>query len=215
MDTITLNAEAREAGKKTTRAARRNGEVPCVLYASSVDPVIFTVTEKSLKPLIYTNETHRVSIEIGDDAWECILKDMDFHPVTDRPIHADFQVLQEGELLTLTVPVTYTGTPIGKADGGVVTYLINELDVRCLPKDIPSHIELDVSALHIGDALHVSDLDMEGIEFIASDEQTLVAVIQPRAEEEPEVDEDVALGTLEGEEGEEVEGEEEADEDQE
>jgi len=206
MDVITLAAQARESGKKGARSARRNGDVPCVLYGHHVDPVAFQVSEKSLKPLIYTAETHLVQVELDSDAWRCILKDIAYHPVTDRPLHADFQVLQEGEKVTMSVPVRYLGTPIGQTHGGRTDYIINELSVSCLPKDIPSQIDIDVTDVDIGDALHVADLDLPTLDIHAPDDQILMTILRPRVLEEPTVLEE----DLEGEEGEgeEEEGEE-------
>ena len=186
MDVIEIEAKAREAGKKAARAARRDGEVPCVLYGRQVDAVSFQVPELSLRPLIYTDETHRVLIKVDGEEWECIMKDVVMHPVTDRPRHADFQVLQQGELITLTVPIQYHGTPVGQNEGGDTQVVMNEIEVRCLPKDIPSHIDVDISGLDIGDALHVSDLTTEGVEFGSAPGQTLVTVVVPRSEEELE-----------------------------
>ena len=201
MDIITLAAQPRAVGKKGARAARRNGDVPCVLYGHHVEPVPFQVSEKSLKPLIYTHETHLVKVALDNDAWECIVKAIAFHPVTDRPLHADFQVLQAGEKITLTVPVRYLGTPIGQTHGGRTNFVVNELTVSCLPKDIPSQIDVDVVDIDIGDALHVSDLDFENLEFHAPNDQILMTILRPRTLEEPTTEEDL----LEGEEGEEDE----------
>lgn len=201
MDIITLAAQPREVGKTGARAARRNGDVPCVLYGHHVEPVAFQVSEKSLKPLIYTDETHLVKVALDKDAWECILKDIAYHPVTDRPMHADFQVLQAGEKITMTIPVRYVGTPIGQTHGGRTSFVVNELTVSCLPKDIPSQIDVDVVDIDIGDALHVSDLDFDTLEFHAPDDQILMTILRPRTIEEPTPTE----GLLEGEEGEEAE----------
>ncbi len=208
MDLITLEAAAREAGKSASRAVRRAGNVPCVLYGSQVAPVAFQVAEKSLKPLIYTNETHLVKIDLDGNAWECVVKDIDFHPVTDRPLHADFQVLQAGEKITLTVPIRFLGTPVGLAEGGSTTYIVTDLEIRCMPKDIPSHIDVDISSLAIGDAVHVGALNLPGVEIDAPDDQTLVTVVPPRVLVEPVVEEEMLL---EGEEAPEAEADEDAE----
>lgn len=196
MENLTIDAQPRNAGKGASRAVRRQGNVPCVLYGSNAEPVVFQVTELALKPLIYTAETHIVNIEVGSDSWECILKDVAFHPVTDRPMHADFQVLEKGQVITLSVPVNYEGTPKGKSDGGVINIVLNELEVRVLPKNIPSHITVDISDLGVGDTIHIGDLELEGIEFTGTAEQTLVTIVQPRRVEEEE-DEDGVLGLSE------------------
>jgi large subunit ribosomal protein L25 len=204
MDLITIEAKPREPGRKAAQAARRAKEVPCVLYGSEIDPQVFQVEELTLRPLLYTNEFRRVQLVLGKKKYECILKDVDWDPLTDRPMHADFQTLVEGHEVTLSVPIHYTGTARGVQDGGTPQVFIHEISVRCLPKDIPDHIAVDISELEIGDALLLSDLDLdfEKLTFNVPEDQALYAVIAPRELVEPEVEE------LEGEEFEEGEGEE-------
>ncbi len=190
MDVISLDARSRAPGKKGARAARRSGDVPCVLYGMSTDPVVFKVSEKSLGLLIYTNETHLVNVSLGDDTWRCIVKDIAFHPVTDRPMHADFQVLHEGSRVTLTIPIRYRGTPVGQTRGGNVRAVLNELVVSCLPRHIPSQVEVDVADVDIGQAVHVRDLDFENLDFLAPDDQILFTILRPRMIEEETEEED-------------------------
>lgn len=185
METIAIPAQSRTTGKKGARAARRSGAVPCVLYGHHVDPVVFQVSEKSLKPLIHTDQMHLVEVSLNENAWECILKDVAFHPVTDRPVHVDFQVLQAGEKVTLTVPVRFVGTPVGQALGGHTNFVVHELSVTCLPKHIPSQIDVAVEHVDIGGAVHVGDIIEPDLEFGAPDDQVLMTVLRPRAEEEP------------------------------
>ena len=207
MEGITLKGQPRQTGSRAARAVRREGMVPCTLYGQDDAPVSFKVHELELHPMIYTDETHVVNVTFDGKTWECIMKDIDFDPVTDRPLHADFQVLTAGQLITITVPLQYHGTPVGQTDGGDTQIVIHEVTVRCLPKDIPTHIDVDISELQIGDAIHVAQLEMEGLEFITADTQTLVTVVPPRLEELDE-DED----ELDVEEDEEVdEGEEDAE----
>ncbi len=206
MDVITLEAQPREVGRKTARATRRAGNVPCILYGHRVEPVAFQVSEKNLHPLIYTQETHLITVNLDSNSWKCVVKDIAFHPITDRPMHADFQVLQEGEQVTLSVPVRYLGTAIGHTQGGRLSFMLHELEVSCLPKDIPSYIDVDITEVGIGDAIHVGELEIENVDIHAPADQVLMTVIKPRV-----VVEEVALDE-EGEEG--VEGEEAADEDE-
>jgi large subunit ribosomal protein L25 len=210
MDTITLQGEPRATGTSHARATRREGMVPCVLYGHHDDPIAFKVAELSLHPLIYTDETHVISIEVDGKSFDCIMKEVEFHPVTDRPIHADFQVLTAGEALTLTVPVQYHGTPVGQTEGGDTQVIIHELTVRCLPKDIPSHIDVDISHLNIGDSIHVGDIDAGAIEFVTPDRQTMVTVVPPRlvAVDLDEEGEELIGDLEEGEEAEESDAEE-------
>lgn len=199
MDAIKLQGQPRETGTRSARGIRREGMVPCVLYGHHAEPISFKVPELTLHPLIYTDETHVVTVEVEGSQWECIMKDVDFDPVTDRPRHADFQVLTAGEMVTITVPVQYQGTPVGQTDGGDTQYVVHEITVRCLPKDIPNHIEVDVTALSIGDSIHVGDLDLPELEFVTPDRQTLVTVVAPRLEPVEVEEEGLGLELEEGE----------------
>jgi len=198
MDVITLAAKPRTPGKGPARAARREEEVPCVLYGHGTEPVIFQVPERSLLPLIYTNDFHRVTVKVGRKSVDCVLKHVDFHPVSERPMHADFQILTSGEVITLTVPIRYTGTSRGQRDGGRVQAFFHELEVTCLPKDIPDHTSFDVSDLGIGDTVHLSDIAVEGVTFGAGPDTLLYSVMAPRVEVE---EEEEALAEGEGLEG--------------
>ena len=209
MDVLSIEATKREPGKKGVKAARRAGEVPCVLYGSNVESVPFQVPQLALKPLIFTSETHRVEIKMNGKKWSCILKDIVFNPLSDAPLHADFQVLVKGSKITMMVPVQYHGVPVGQVeDGGDTQVIAHELEVTCLPDNIPSHIDVDIAELRIGDSIHIGDLSVEGVEFTGSEDRTIVTVVAPRVAEEPEA-------ALEGEIAEDVEGAEEAAEESE
>ncbi len=223
MEAITLEAQDRNVGKKATRAVRRAGNVPCVLYGHHTDAQSFQLPEASLKQLIYTTETHVVNVKLNGKTFNCILKEASLHPVTDRPIHADFLVLEAGEMVNLIVPIRYHGTPLGQKEGGNTQVILHEVEVRCLPENIPSHIDVDIADLAIGDAIHIEELHVEGGELLGRPEQTIVTVVPPRMieveeeEEELEVELDeegrpiIPEGVEEGEEGAEEaeEGEEE------
>jgi large subunit ribosomal protein L25 len=207
MEVITLDVNTRETGRKGTKALRKDDMVPCVLYGHGIKPMHFGVASMSLWPLVFTHLAHRVTIALDGKNWDCILKNVDFDPMTDVPRHADFQVLIEGEKVRLTVPIIFAGTPAGKEEGGVTEMILTELDVICLPKDMRSNVEIDISDLGIGDSIHVSDLEFEGLEIQSPGNQTVVAVFG-QAPEEEEVEEEVE--ELEGEE--EGEGEGDAEE---
>ncbi len=219
MQTLTLNVQPRELGKKAVKAVRREGRVPCVLYGSHTEPVHFSVPVLDLRPLIHTSETYLVSVTMNGEEHECIVKTVDFHPVSDVPIHLDFQVLTRGEAITVTIPIRLKGMAAGVKDGGNLSQPLYELEIRCMPKDIPGHISVDVSDLNIGDSLHVSDIELgEAIELLTDPARTLVNVAAPRVEVEPEVEEALEMYDEEGnlierpEEGEEgAEGEEAAE----
>jgi large subunit ribosomal protein L25 len=216
MESISLHVEPRDLGKKATKSVRNSGSVPCVLYGPDLEPVHFQVPVLSLQPLIFTHETHIVEVDLGKKKWSCILRDIDFHPVTDHPIHCDFQALTEGQTIRVTVPISLVGVAAGSIEGGVMQQVISEIEIECLPKDIPGHVEIDISALNIGDSLHVSDLDLENVTVLTNLENTVVIVAGAAPEEE--VIEDELLEGIEGEESEEgvegVEGEESSEEEE-
>ena len=192
MNVISISAQAPTPGKASARAARRQGNVPCVLYGRHVDAHPFVTSERSLHPLIFTDRTHIVNVSLGDDSWECIVKDVTYHPVTDRPMHVDFQALQAGEKVTLSIPLNFIGVSVGQSKGGSPQFVLNELLVSCFPRDIPARIDIDVSEVDIGDSIHLRDLEEETLEFLAPEDQILMTVTRPRTvEEEEEVDQEV------------------------
>jgi len=198
MDVISLDATSRDVGTKAARAVRRNGNVPCVLYGHGVESVAFQVSELSLNPLIYSSDLRQVEVQIDGQSWSCVPKTIEFHPVSDRPIHVDFQVLRKGEKMTMTVPFRFVGTPIGKREGGVVKSVIHEVAVAVLPKNIVSHLEVDIENLDIGDSIQIADLDFPTLEFLSPKDQTIVTVTLPRVE--VEIEEEEELEELESEE---------------
>ena len=210
MDAITLEAQPRETGKRAAKDVRRADEVPCVLYGQHTDPVHFRVPVLDMRPLIYTAENHRVAVKLDGEEFDCILKTVDFHPVTDTPIHADFQALTAGETITMTVPIVTVGEAPGVKAGGILSQALNDLEISCLPQDIPGQVEVSIEGMEVGDSVHVSDIELENVEILTDPARTVVTITVPRAEEEPEEEEGLLLeGELaEGEEGELAEGEE-------
>jgi large subunit ribosomal protein L25 len=162
-----------------------------------------------MRSLIYTDESHVVEIKMNGDAWRCILKEVIFHPVSDKPQHADFQVLVENEPIKMTIPVRPIGIPVGQIQGGLERLVRRSLEVLCLPKDIPEQIDLQVTDLKIGQAIHISDLEIEGVTFLGLPEQTIFAVTPPRGLTAAEEEEEEGAEGEEGEEGDEEGGEEE------
>lgn len=218
MDATVIEAQPRETGSKAAREIRNNNRVPCILYGRTVDPKPLQIPISAMNKLIYGRSAPVAEVQMNGESWNCILKDYDLHPLTDRPLHADFQALKEGEKVTITVPVHYSGIPIGQKNGGDTQLIVREVTISVLPENIPSKIEFDITDLAIGDSLHVSDVDVD-YEIKMAPTQTLVTVVAPHietaptptAEEEEEeeelteeemAEEGEAVDTAEGEEGE-------------
>lgn len=181
MSDILLEAQLREAGRSTARSLRRQGIVPGVYYFHGEDAIAIAAEELSLRPLIQTSESHLVNLKLEDGTEKlCFLKDMVFDPITDRPVHFDLQGVAAGEMMRLNVPVALVGRAAGQAEGGLVQHQAHELEIEVLPKNLPEHIEIDISNLGIGDSIHVSDLKLENLTIVTPESVTIVSVTAPR-----------------------------------
>jgi len=182
MQSITLPTQPRETGKKAAKAVRREGLVPCVLYGRTTEPVHFSVETLALRPLIFTTETRTVDMTVAGEDYNAIVKDITFHPVSERPTHVDFLALTAGEALTMTVPIQLEGDAPGVKAGGLISQPLFELTIRSLPKNIPGHVSIDVSHLQLGESLHVDNILLgDEIEVLTDPHRTVVTIVAPRA----------------------------------
>ena len=188
-DQLTLSAELRErAGKGASRALRREGRVPAVIYGDKKEAVAIHVEEKALvKALMtgsFTNST--VELSVGKEKMEITLpKDVAFHPVTDRPMHVDFFRIAKGSTIQVAIPVHFLNeeeSP-GLKRGGVLTVVRHELELICAATKLPDHIELDVTGLAHGDSIHISSVTLpEGSESAITDRDfTIATIVAPSA----------------------------------
>lgn len=212
MDATVIEAQPRETGSKAAREIRKNNRVPCILYGPAVESTPLQVPINDLNKLVFGRTAPVAEVQVDGETYNCILKDYDLHPITDRPIHADFQALEEGRRVTLTVPIHFEGVPVGQKNGGDTQMIVRELTISVLPENIPSQIGIDITDLAIGDSVHVYDLDVE-YDIKMTPEQTLVTVVAPHIETAPtpaaeEEEEEVALEDLTEEEREELTDEE-------
>jgi len=180
MEVITLEAKAREAGKSQARAARKAEEVPCVLYGHGEEPRAFQVPELAMRDLIYTDKFHRVNVVIDGATYDCVLKDYQMDPVSDRIIHADFIVLHPGEKVKIKVPVHFEGTARGVRNGGIQQEFIHKIAIKCLPENILESFTVDVTNLRIGQRILVRDMENEGLQILANPDSPLVSIRRPR-----------------------------------
>jgi len=195
METTLLEAKQRtNLNKSERKKIRREGRIPGVIYSKQIKPITIEVAENALKPLVFTAKAHLISLKLtGHEDQECIIKDVQFDPVTDKIVHFDLIGLIKGEKLEIEVPVQLKGTAAGIKEGGVLQNPLHRLSVKCFPKDIPDHLEIEISQLNIGDAIHVSDLVFDNIEILNPKEAVIVSVVHPKIQEEP-----VAVEAVEG-----------------
>lgn len=213
-DVIKLEGEKRETGKHASGQLRENMRVPSVLYGPKVEENIhFSIDELELEKILSVSQTSLQELTIDGNTYNTLLKKVEYDPVSDRPIHADFYVLDKDHPVTLQVPITRTGAAIGVVDGGGRVFQpMRIVRVKVLPDKIPAQFEVDITNLEIGDSIHVGDLEMEGITPIDELSRTIITIAPPKAEElfaTPTIEEELEEGELpEGEEGELLEGEE-------
>lgn len=225
-EVVTLEGKVRETGRKIADALRDAKRVPSVLYGPEVDEnVHFSIDELELEKVLSVSKRQIIELNIDGETYRTLLKEVEFHPLTDRPIHVDFYVLADDHKVTLSVPIHLEGTPVGVTEGGGRIFQpMHILRIRVTPDLIPGVYSVDVSNLKIGDSLHVRDLELEGIIPLDDLSRTLVTIRPPKSEElltssliteEPseealEEGEEAAEGEVP--EGEETEGAEEEDE---
>jgi large subunit ribosomal protein L25 len=217
-DNIQLNAEPREdSGKGASRRLRRSGQVPAVVYGGDGDSQSISLEHNEFSHELENEAiyTQLIDLNIGKQSEEVILRDLQRHPYKKVIMHADFFRVDKKKTLNVVVPIHALNTEdcIGvREDGGMLTQLVTEIEVICLPKYLPEYLEIDVAELHLGDILHLSEIKMpEGVEIVAlthGEEQDtgVISVVKTREEEIIE-DEAPEVPEEEGEEGEEGEGE--------
>ncbi len=204
MKSITIKGSKRESvGKVATKALRNAGKVPCVLYGGD-QAMHFSADELSFSKLVYTPNVYTASIELENgDKFKAILKDIQFHPVSDKILHVDFYQLSEDKEVTMDIPVRIIGNSPGVMLGGNLRNPYRTLRVRAIPSNLPDFINADISELNIGDKLSVAELVALGDFTILHPENTIVAQVRVSrlaVSAEGEDDEDDEEGT-EGAEG--------------
>ncbi|MNK24087.1 General stress protein CTC [compost metagenome] len=180
MKSITIQGTKRESvGKKSTKALRDAELVPCVVYGGG-EPLNFSALEKAFKGLVYTPEAHTVSIEVDGQVIPAVLQDIQFHPITDKIIHADFYRLSDDKPVVMEVPVRVTGRSKGVVAGGVLRQTYRKLKVKAIPANLPDEIVVDITPLKIGNKLYVETLKSEKYTFMHPDNAVVVAVKMSR-----------------------------------
>ncbi|MGB3851433.1 MAG: 50S ribosomal protein L25/general stress protein Ctc [Tunicatimonas sp.] len=201
-------------GKKESKRLRAEGYVPCVVYGGD-EQVHFYAPMIMFRDMVYTADAHFAHLNIEGVEKQCILQDIQFHPVNEMIMHADFLELHEGKKVKMDIPIRLSGTPIGVGKGGKLMFKRRSLRIEALPKNMPEHLDLDVSGLDFGKSAKVEDVET-GDFNVSEDPALSIAVIEvPRAlrsasadDEELEGDEEATEEGAEGAEGAEGEAEE-------
>jgi large subunit ribosomal protein L25 len=188
MSEITLTAEIRKNVGKRVTATRKAGKVPGIYYGHGQQNIPVSMPVLMLTPLYSSSETHVIKLKLDDGSSHlCVLRDVQLDPITEKPVHFDLFGLNENESLTIEIPVKLTGgIPKGVLEGGILQHVLHKLEVSCLPKYIPDHIEINVENLAINHSVHVKDLALPNVIIMENATSTIVAVVPPVVVKEPE-----------------------------
>jgi large subunit ribosomal protein L25 len=181
MKSIAISGSPREnVGKRDAKELRYQGLVPAVLYGGK-NQIHFSVSAADLKALVYTPEVSFVALEIGSVKAQAIIQDVNFHPLTDLPLHVDFLELDEKKPVVMQIPVKLTGTSPGVKIGGKLIQKLRKLRVKALPKDMPQSVEVSITKLEVGKSVGVGELKFDNFKIINNPEDTIVSVTMSRA----------------------------------
>ena len=187
MKEINVTGQKREnLGKKASKALRKEGLVPCNLYGLAEQdgkPVAksFAIAMTELRKIIYTPHIYVINLNIDGESHTAILKEIQFHPVTDAVLHVDFLEVNDQKPITIGIPVKLTGLAQGVRDGGRMNLSIRKINVTAPYQQIPEHLEIDVTALKIGKSIKVGELSFEGLEIATSKEVIVCSIKMTRA----------------------------------
>lgn len=173
-----LNGQIRQVGNKAViKAFRKQGLVPCNLYGAGMENVLFTVSEKDLKGLLYTPASHIVDLNLDGKVYMAVLHELQFHPVTDACLHIDFLAVDEKKPVAIDVPLNLFGHPVGVQAGGKFTQLARKVRISALLENLPDQLDVDITPLGLDKRLTVGELKFDGINIL-SDKNTIICRVK-------------------------------------
>ena len=182
MKTIEVKGQNRTGlGKSKTKNIRKGGLIPCVVYGNG-ETLHFSTEPLEISDLIFTNEFRKANIILDGKNIECIVKDVQYHPVSDAILHVDFQTLSAGKVVKVSLPIRLVGTSEGQKVGGTLVQKMRKLQVFAKPESITETINVDISLLELGKSLRVRDIKLEeGVEAITNGSIPVASIDIPRA----------------------------------
>ena len=197
MKSVSVSATKRvDLGKKEAKLSRAAGNVPCVIYGGKTIQH-FTVKENALNNLVYTPNVYSVAIDIEGATISALIKDVQFHPVTDRILHVDFIELVPGQEVNTQIPVVFNGNAIGVMNGGKLRKTLRKLSVRATPENLPDNVTLEISEMKIGEKVYVRDVEVKNFDILTAANAVIVSVKTARGVEEDEEEEVAAAPAAE------------------
>jgi len=203
MSVIVIKGERRDnVGKGGARKARAAGLIPGVLYGHGVDPIAVSVNSREFETSLRSHKGGNAifNLSVAGTEYASLVREVQYDPITHDILHLDFLHISLDEEVTVKVAVHLTGTAVGvKEGGGILEGIMREVEVRCLPTDIPGSIDIDVTHLNIGESVHVRDLSVPSGAIISGPDDTVATVVPPTVMEEKPADEAAAEAPAEGE----------------
>jgi large subunit ribosomal protein L25 len=181
MKSIAISGSPREnVGKRDAKELRYQGQVPAVLYGGATQ-THFSVSAADLKPVVYTPDVQFIDLDIAGTASQAIIKDMQFHPLTDEILHVDFLLLDENKPVTIEIPIVLTGTSPGVKMGGKLVQKLRKLAIKALPKDHLNTVEVSIEGLEVGKSVRVRDISFPNLTITNTPEDTILSITTSRA----------------------------------
>ena len=181
-----LDIENRESvGKKSTKAIRREGKIPSTLYFKGEEPESIAIDKIKLYQALKSDQ--RVyEVELSGESQYVMVKDVQYHPVTDEIVHLDFMRVRRSEKMTISVPLVLIGKPIGVTEGGILSQSLNQIEISCFPTNVPEQIEVSIDHIGLNESISIADvsIDDEEIEILSASDISVASIITPVAEEE-------------------------------
>jgi large subunit ribosomal protein L25 len=180
MKTLELKGQKRDnTGKRGSKDLRVAEMVPCVIYGGAA-PVHFSAELAELKNFIYSPEVYFANITVDGTAYKGVMKEIQYHPVTDALHHVDFYEVKEDKKVKISLPIKIVGNSSGVRAGGRLAVNVRKLSVEALPKDLPDFIEIDITNMNIGDKLRISEMKLKGVNFLDASNVVVAAVTVTR-----------------------------------
>lgn len=176
MKSLTINGTKRTTlTKQDTKQLRNEGKVPCVIYNGEQN-VHFTAPALNFKNLVYSPNVYTVHLDVDGTAYDAVMREIQFHPVTDKILHIDFQQIFPDKEVVMEVPVKINGTAAGVREGGRMLVKLRKLKIKALPAKLPDAFEINVEPLNIGQNIRVGDMKMDGVTFLEASNNIIVGV---------------------------------------
>jgi large subunit ribosomal protein L25 len=182
MNAVAIKGQLRETlGKKGAKSFRAASLIPAVLYGGD-EVVHFAVSDKDIRPLVYTADFHLAKVEVNGNTYRCLVKDVQFHPVTDAILHVDFLRLIDGQPVKVEIPVRFSGVSPGVKAGGKLQQKVRRVKIKALPEHLVDELVIDISHLKLGQSIRVRDIPAkENIEILNSPGIPVATIEIPRA----------------------------------